>query len=129
MGHTQEIDTVISIINKANDQMSPLLSHEKTFDGGFFSVKSPVRQLNISPRTSRSTGCDKLRKSVVTESAERVSGLISPYVSQIARRAVTTERLITVRRSSLFNEDFDQEKDEDMNANPAEKGLRDSEIN
>ena len=54
-------------------------------------------------------GCDKLRKSVVTESAKRVSGLISPYVSQIAKRAVVIENLSPVRRSSLFDEDFDQD--------------------
>jgi len=116
----QETETANSIIDKASDQKSPLLSPEKTFDGGFFSVKSPIRQLNTSPRTSRSAGCDKLRKSVVTESAKRVSGLISPYVSQIAKRAVNTERLSPVRRSSLFDEDFDEEEDDDMNKD--EKG-------
>ena len=56
----------------------------------------------------------------MTESAKRVSGLISPYVCQIAKRAVNTERLSPVRRSSLFDEDFDEEEDDDMNKD--EKG-------
>ena len=59
-------------------------------------------------------GCDKLRKSVLTESAKRVSGLVSPFVSQVARRAMGNgEKLSPVkdsRRSSLF-EDFDQENE------------------
>jgi len=99
------------IIDKASEDGSCRTSPEKTFDGGFFSVKSPVRQVTKSPRTSRSTGCDKLRKSVLTGSAKRVSGLISPYVSQVAKRAVATENLSPVRRSSLFDEDFDQEEE------------------
>jgi len=110
--NSYDIDTTNIIIDKASEDGSCLISPEKTFDGGFFSVKSPVRQIMKSPRTSRSTGCDKLRKSVVTESAKRVSGLISPYVSQMAKRAVANENLSPVRRSSLFDDDFDLEEDE-----------------
>ena len=48
----------------------------------------------------------------MTESVKRVSGLVSPFVSQVARRAMGNgEKLSPVkdsRRSSLF-EDFDQE--------------------
>lgn len=109
--NSYDIDTTNIIIDKASEDGSCLISPEKTFDGGFFSVKSPVRQIMKSPRTSRSTGCDKLRKSVVTESAKRVSGLISPYVSQMAKRAVANENLNPVRRSSLFDDDFDLEED------------------
>ena len=45
----------------------------------------------------------------MTESAKRVSGLISPYVSQISKRAVVNGNQNPVRRSSLFDEDFDQD--------------------
>jgi len=109
--NSNDVDSMNIIIDKASEDSSYLISPEKTFDGGFFSVKSPVRQVMKSPRTSRSTGCDKLRKSVMTGSAKRVSGLISPYVSQIAKRAVATDSLSPVRRSSLFDEDFDQEEE------------------
>jgi len=111
---SKEVDTINIIIDKASDESSCLISPEKTFDGGFFSVKSPARQVNMSPRTSQSTGCDKLRKSVLTESAKRVSGLVSPFVSQMARRAMVNEKLSPVgdsRRSSLFDDDFEQENE------------------
>ena len=65
---------------------------------------------------------------MVTESAKRVSGLISPYVSQIAKRAVNMEKLSPVRRSSLFDEDFDNEEDEDTNEDEKGKNYR-SKIN
>jgi len=113
---TKDMDEINIIIDKANDEKSCLISPEKTFDGGFFSIKSPSRhQITKSPtRGTQSTGCDKLRKSVLTESAKRVSGLVSPFVSQVARRAmVNGEKLSPVkdsRRSSLF-EDFDAENE------------------
>jgi len=78
-------------------------------------VKSPVRQIVKSPKTSQSTGCDKLRKAVLTDSAKRVSGLVSPFVSQVARRAMVNEKVSPSRdsrRASLFDDDFDQEDDE-----------------
>ena len=49
----------------------------------------------------------------MTESAKRVSGLVSPFVSQVARRAMKNEQHSPVkdsRRSSLFD-DFDQESE------------------
>jgi len=100
------------IINKASDDDDGtlLISPEKTFDGGFFSVKSPVRHIVKSPKTSQSAGCDKLRKAVLTDSAKRVSGLVSPFVSQVARRAMVNEKVSPSRdsrRSSLFDDDFD----------------------
>jgi len=102
------------IINKASDDDDGtlLISPEKTFDGGFFSVKSPVRHIVKSPKTSQSAGCDKLRKAVLTDSAKRVSGLVSPFVSQVARRAMVNEKVSPSRdsrRSSLFDDDFDQD--------------------
>ena len=51
-----DVDSTNIIIDKASEESSCLISPEKTFDGGFFSVKSPVRQVMKSPRTSRSTG-------------------------------------------------------------------------
>ena len=54
--NSYDIDTTNIIIDKASEDGSCLISPEKTFDGGFFSVKSPVRQIMKSPRTSRSTG-------------------------------------------------------------------------
>jgi len=100
------------IVDKASDDSALLISPEKTFDGGFFSVKSPVRHIMKSPKTSQSTGCDKLRKAVLTDSAKRVSGLVSPFVSQVARRAMVQEKVSPSkdsRRSSLFDDDFDQD--------------------
>jgi hypothetical protein len=41
-----------------------------------------------SPATSKSTGGDRLRRTVLTDSARRVSGLVSPFVSALARRSV-----------------------------------------
>jgi len=104
--------SVAVIIDKASDDGALLVSPEKTFDGGFFSVKSPVRQIIKSPKTSQSTGCDKLRKAVLTDSAKRVSGLVSPFVSQVARRAMAPEKVSPTRdsrRASLFDDDFDQD--------------------
>merc|ERR1719186_1193903 len=112
----KEVDAVNIIIDKACDEKSCLISPDKTFDGGFFSIKSPSHQLPKSPttRATQSTGCDRLRKSVLTESAKRVSGLVSPFVSQVARRAMGNgEKLSPVkdsRRSSLFD-GFDDENE------------------
>jgi len=128
--NSSNVDAINIIIDKTSEDGSYLISPEKTFDGGFFSVKSPVRHVMKSPRTSRSTGCDKLRKSVLTGSAKRVSGLISPYVSQIAKKAVATENLSQVRRSSLFDEDFDQEEEvEDEAKNQSNEGLKKNMLN
>merc|ERR1719209_425297 len=101
---------------------------EKTFEGGFFSVKSPVQKLK-SPRMSaanspqsplaaksplsagrspasagvaKSTGGDRLRRSVLTDSARRLSGLVSPFVSAMARRSVGGEE-VAKRRGLLFD--------------------------
>jgi len=60
-----------------------------TFDGGFFAVKSPARERPSPARLSKSTGGDRLRRSVViTETARRVSGMmVSPFVSQLGKRS------------------------------------------
>eukprot|EP00092_Neocalanus_flemingeri_P029295 GFUD01031807.1.p1 GENE.GFUD01031807.1~~GFUD01031807.1.p1 ORF type:complete len:323 (+),score=110.93 GFUD01031807.1:86-1054(+) len=120
---TNEIEALNIIVDKASDENACLISPEKTFDGGFFSIKSPC-QLAKSPtkRVTQSTGCDRLRKSVLTESAKRVSGLVSPFVSQVARRALRNGEKQSPekdsRRSSLFD-DFDQENEvlEDADSN------------
>lgn len=95
---------------------------EKTFQGGFFCVKSPIRPSTAAtisnentpvraPATSKSTGGDRLRRSVLTESARRVSGLVSPYVSNMAKRSLTSSAPTSpntndnkVRRASLFDD-------------------------
>ena len=61
----------------------------------------------------------------MTDSAKRVSGLVSPFVSQVARRAMDTEKHSPVkdsRRSSLFDDDFDQENENDgVKVSPVKK--------
>jgi len=118
---TREMPLVSINIDTCSDEFG-LVSPEKTFDGGFFSIKSPSRHVVLSPsKASQSTGCDKLRKSVLTDSAKRMSGLVSPFVSQVARRALgdkSPEK--DSRRSSLFDE-FEEESDEDINNYPLVK--------
>jgi len=100
---------------------------EKSFDGGFFSITSPARPgtsmsedapvmspaVNFSPRSSKSTGGDRLRRAVLTDSARRVSGLVSPYISAMAKRSIDTSRenspVKDTRRSSLFDDLEDEE--------------------
>lgn len=121
------------------------------FDGGFFSIKSPMRQsieikrkspaLEVkSPRSAPtspmvanaltprgvSTGGDRLRRAVLTDSARRLSGLVSPFVSQMARRSMERPAASNeqpgaspgaskpVRRSTLFD---DMEEGEDASTN------------
>jgi len=83
-------------------------SPERTFDGGFFSVKSPAAlKVLQSPRNTRSAGCEKVVKIVKSSSSKRMSGLVSPYVSQVAKRVLDTSSLSpvnTLRRSSLFED-------------------------
>merc|ERR1719228_1042977 len=98
---------------------------EKEFDGGFFSVKSPVQRPK-SPATSpksplatrspntpsrspasagitKSTGGDRLRRSVLTDSTKRrLSGLVSPFISAIARRSVGGDE-VSKRSGLLFD--------------------------
>merc|ERR1719186_1764974 len=69
---------------------------ERTFEGGFFSIKSPIHHnhsldVKSSPKSkSTDKSCknsgDRLRQSVLSCSGRRLSGLVSPYVSQLARR-------------------------------------------
>ena len=73
-------------------------------------------KINCKAKTSPDSGCDKLRKSVLTESAKRMSGFVSPFVSQLAKRSLAGgEKSLTspvrgvasVRRASLFDDDED----------------------
>ena len=97
-------------------------SPEKTFDGGFFTIKSPFceemtsrRVKEPDTRITRSAGSDKLRKSALTESAKRMSGFVSPFVSQLAKRCLAAGEktspvrggVASVRRASLFDDDED----------------------
>jgi len=98
-------------------------SPEKTFDGGFFTIKSPFSAETSESRlktannirVTRSAGSDKLRKSVLTESAKRMSSLVSPFVSQLGKRSLAAGEktspvrggVASVRRASLFDDDED----------------------
>eukprot|EP00092_Neocalanus_flemingeri_P016906 GFUD01018285.1.p1 GENE.GFUD01018285.1~~GFUD01018285.1.p1 ORF type:complete len:694 (+),score=197.33 GFUD01018285.1:85-2082(+) len=93
---------------------------EKTFEGGFFSIKSPVPnrtsldvKLSKTKSTDKSTKSsgDRLRLSVLSSSGRRISGLVSPYLSQVARRAAAMHRegeyeneMKDSRRSALFDD-------------------------
>jgi len=83
-------------------------SPERMFDGGFFVVNSPAAlKVLQSPRNTRSAGCEKVVKIVKSSSSKRMSGLVSPYVSQVAKRVLDTSSLSpvnTLRRSSLFED-------------------------
>ena len=103
-------DDVPEIVVQESDKASEdPCSPEKTFDGGFFKIKSPFPQLTqVSPsRITRSagqttylttppgyhakflSGCFRtVRRTEVTDSAKRMSGLVSPFVSQLARRSL-----------------------------------------
>ena len=48
---------------------------------------SPMVANALTPR-GVSTGGDRLRRAVLTDSARRLSGLVSPFVSQMARRSM-----------------------------------------
>ena len=109
-----------NISQPTSDQLHT--SPEKTFDGGFFTIKSPFceemtyrRAKEPDTRITRSAGSNKLRKSVLTESAKRMSGFVSPFVSQLAKRCLTGGEktspvrggVASVRRASLFEDDED----------------------
>jgi len=147
--------TPLILVENAEDQEDQQEA-EKSFDGGFFSIKSPVSKASptgsslagtvpagssladksprspgltssYSPRTTKSTGGDRLRRAVLTDSARRMSGMVSPYVSQMARRSLNKEAdsegspedkeesvsRPTARRSELFQDMDDDEKDND----------------
>eukprot|EP00092_Neocalanus_flemingeri_P098085 GFUD01125075.1.p1 GENE.GFUD01125075.1~~GFUD01125075.1.p1 ORF type:complete len:672 (-),score=190.98 GFUD01125075.1:4-1941(-) len=98
---------------------------ERTFEGGFFSIKSPVpirtsldvklSKTKSTDKSAKSSG-DRLRLSVLSSSGRRISGLVSPYLSQVARRAAAMHRegeddnetprdeMKDSRRSSLFDD-------------------------
>jgi len=90
-----------------------IISPEKTFNGGFFSIKSPSRHVALSPSSiaSLSTGADKLRKSVLTESAKKLSGFVSPFVSQMARRAMGEKSPVHDSRRSFLFDEFEEDNE------------------
>jgi len=108
------------VVEEDNDKEA-----EKEFDGGFFSVKSPVQRpkspatspksplASRSPNTpnrspasagiTKSTGGDRLRRSVLTDSTKRrLSGLVSPFISALARRSVGGDE-VSKRSGLLFD--------------------------
>jgi len=107
-------DTVTKRDRECGETSENPSSPEKTFDGGFFKIKSPFPQLSqvSSSRITRSAGCFRsMRRTEVSESAKRMSGLVSPFVSQLARRSLITGN-VSVRKSSLFDEMDEEEKDD-----------------
>ena len=62
---------------------------DKTFDGGFFTVKSPMSERK-SPRSCKSSS-NKLRHTAVTNSAKKVhSFLLSPFISAMAKMSLSS---------------------------------------
>ena len=60
----------------------------KTFDGGFFTVKSPMCEKK-SPRSCRSSS-NKIRQAAFTNSAKKVNSLLlSPFISAVAKMSLT----------------------------------------
>ena len=60
----------------------------KTFDGGFFTVKSPMCEKK-SPRSCRSCS-NKIRQAAFTNSAKKVNTLLlSPFISAVAKMSLT----------------------------------------
>jgi len=113
MNDSDKVSTnLTSSIVKDDSTGSPnrsYLSPERVFDGGFFSVKSPATlKIPQSPRNTRSAGCEKIMKIVKCSSSKRLSGLVSPYVSQVAKRVLDVSHnspMSTLRRSTLFEDE------------------------
>ena len=62
---------------------------DKTFDGGFFTVKSPMSERK-SPRSCKSSS-NKLRHTAVTNSAKKVNSfLLSPFISAMAKMSLSS---------------------------------------
>ena len=102
-------DTVTKRDRECGETSENPSSPEKTFDGGFFKIKSPFPQVpqvspsritrsagqitthNVMPSCNIFLGCFRsVRRTEVSESAKRMSGLVSPFVSQLARRSLIT---------------------------------------
>jgi len=93
------------VMNESEETSEAPCSPERTFNGGFFKIKTPLPNLKqASPsRLTRSAGCFRsVRRTEVSESAKRMSGLVSPFVSQLARRSLN--KIESVRKSSLFDQ-------------------------
>merc|ERR1712098_747048 len=88
----------------------------KTFDGGFFTVKSPMCEKK-SPRSCRSSS-NKIRQAAFTNSAKKVNSLLlSPFISAVAKMSLTASPLTDTSSSPakapkpmvLFEADKDDE--------------------
>jgi len=97
-------DTSDIVVQESEETSEGPCSPEKTFDGGFFKISSPQLTQDSPSRLTRSAGCFRtVRRTEVSESAKRMSGLVSPFVSQLARRSLNIGNKC-VRKSSLFDE-------------------------
>jgi len=78
---------------------------EKSFDGGFFSVKSPITKTpNVEPvqvverlSSEKKRGTPSLRRSVLVGGAKKSGLLLSPYVSQSARRSLSSVEVSSIK--------------------------------
>jgi len=103
----------------------------KTFDGGFFTVKSPMCERK-SPRSCSKSSSNKLRQAAYSNSAKKVNSfLLSPFISAMAKMTVrssgspmssdqsnNTSPVKGPKPTILFdtNEEDEQEKPEEVTA-------------
>jgi len=88
--------TVEEVESTPSKTKEPLSNGEdgsgKTFDGGFFTVKSPMCEKK-SPRSCRSSS-NKIRQAAFTNSAKKVNSLLlSPFISAVAKMSLTASPL------------------------------------
>jgi len=89
----------------------------KTFDGGFFTVKSPsacnLKSQAVAERnTSKSAGCNKIKNLDLLrlKAAKRMSWIVSPKVSKLAKKVLSPtmgereDKEVLARKYSLFED-------------------------
>lgn len=100
---------------KEEEPKEEIPSVDNLFDGGFFQVSSPAKSSPKSspkpdsPKTATpgAAGGDRLRRSVLAETTKRksVSGLLlSPFISQVARRSLSAADTLSPLRLMVETE-------------------------
>jgi len=92
----------------------------KTFDGGFFTVKSPSAsnlksQSVLEGKSSKSAGCTKVKNLNLLrlKAAKRMSWIVSPKVSKLAKKVLSPsmgereDEEVPARKYSLFEDDLE----------------------
>jgi len=124
-----EVNIIVDDVPVNESNSSPPV--ERTFEGGFFSIKSPVHHnpsldVKSSPKSKstdkscKSSG-DRLRRSVLSCSGRRLSGLVSPYVSQLARR-------VGYRAASLHRQEDEASPEQDSRRSSLFENLDDDQV-